>query len=523
MGCPKKQNREPFRKSDRNCYYVQHGTNQLRLSPDKDEAWRLWHELMARKPEEPKTITWSSYAVVEVIDRFLDWCLKNRARPTYEAYQQRLQPLVDGIPPTLASGDLKPYHLTRIMDAKEGWGANRKSDFAGAVNRAYNWAIRQGLSTSNPVSNVEKPAREVREPTISPADYVEVMAKVTEPNFRLLLELAWETGARPQELRKIEARYHDPANQRIVFPPKEAKGKKYHRVIYLGSDRAKEIVAGQAKVHPEGAMIGPLLPPDPGGGRPRKTGMRDVLDAILHILRAGCQWRYLPGDLPPKSTARRYFNDWRRDGTLDRVHDHLRRKVRAAEKPYHPRASASVDSQSVDATSGGENRGRDNAKNVDGRKRHIVVDGMGLLLAVLVTAAAVDDAKGAAKLSARLGDQPMSRVRAMYAGSEYHTFTLHEWVRKKAGSDLSIVRRPKGSEGWVKLPIRWAVERTIEWLGRCRRLSKDREKTVVSSEAFLRLAMIQLMLHRLRPDETDAEFCYREVERSYIYLIIKQL
>ena len=127
--------------------------------------------------------------------------------------------------------------------------------------------------------------------------------------------------------------------------------------------------------------------------------MRDVLDAILYILRTGCQWRYLPVDFPPKSTVWRYFDQWRRDGTLDQIHDILRRKVRSAEKPYHPRTSASVDSQSIDTTSGGEQRGRDNAKNVNGRKRHIVVDSMGLLLAVLVTAASVDDAAAAPRCS----------------------------------------------------------------------------------------------------------------------------
>jgi putative transposase len=141
--------------------------------------------------------------------------------------------------------------------------------------------------------------------------------------------------------------------------------------------------------------------------------MRDVVDAIFYILRTGCQWRYLPADLPPRSTTWRYFDRWRRDGTLDALHDLLRRKVRAAEKPYHPRTSASVDSQSVDTTSGGEERGRDNAKNVDGRKRHIVVDSMGLLLAVLVTAADVDDAKAAAELFARLQGQPVSKVVRM--------------------------------------------------------------------------------------------------------------
>jgi putative transposase len=258
------------------------------------------------------------------------------------------------------------------------------------------------------------------------------------------------------------------------------------------------------------SLIESHIPPVHPGGRPRKTDVRDVLDAVLYILRTGCQWRYLPKDFPPKSTVWRYFDQWRRDGTLDTLHDLLRKKVRTMEKPYHPRTTASVDSQSVDTTSGGEQRGRDNAKNVDGRKRHIVVDSMGLLLAVLVTAADVDDAKGAAALFARLEGQPMSHVKTMYADTKYHNFTLYQWVESNAAWDLSIVRRPKDAEGWVKLPIRWTVERTFAWLGRCRRLSKDREKSVLSSESFIKLAMIQLMLHRLRPDETDADFHYRE-------------
>src|SRR3954464_6514888 len=180
------------------------------------------------------------------------------------------------------------------------------------------------------------------------------------------------------------------------------------------------------------ALIEPHLPAPPGGGRPVKTDPRDVVDAILYILRAGCQWRYLPSDFPPKSTVWRYFDKWRRDGTLDRVHDQLRKKVRAAQKPYHPRTTASVDSQSVDTTSGGEQRGRDNAKNVDGRKRHIVVDSMGLLLAVLVTAASVDDGRAATELFARLEGQPVSRVRRMFADSKYHNMALYEWVGANA-------------------------------------------------------------------------------------------
>ena len=257
------------------------------------------------------------------------------------------------------------------------------------------------------------------------------------------------------------------------------------------------------------ALIEPHIPVYPGG-RPRKTSTRDVLDAILYILRTGCQWRYLPIDFPPRSTVWRYFDEWRHNGTLEAIHDSLRRRVRTAEKPYHPRTTASVDSQSVDTTSGGEARGRDNHKNVDGRKRHIVVDSMGLLLAVLVTAASVDDGVAAKELFARLEGQPISQVRRMFADSKYRNHALNGWVAANADYEVVVVSRPEGSKGWVKLPIRWMVERTFAWLGRCRRLSKDRERSVRSSEAFVKLAMIQLMLHRLHPTN-DPAFHYRKV------------
>ena len=255
------------------------------------------------------------------------------------------------------------------------------------------------------------------------------------------------------------------------------------------------------------ALIEPHLPVYPGG-RPRTTDLRDVVDGVLYVLRTGCQWRFLPKDFPPKSTVWRYFDEWRHNGTIEAVHDSLRRKVRAAEKPYSPRTTASIDSQSVDTTSGGEQRGRDNAKNVDGRKRHIVVDSLGLLMAVLVTSADVDDAKAAAELFSRLEDQPMSKVKRMFADNKYHNTVLYEWVEENADWDLEIVRRPKDAKGWVLLPIRWTVERTFAWLGKCRRLSLDREKSVRSSEAFIRLAMIHLMINRLKPQNNNAEFHY---------------
>jgi putative transposase len=256
------------------------------------------------------------------------------------------------------------------------------------------------------------------------------------------------------------------------------------------------------------ALIEPHLPVYTGG-RPRTTNLRDVVDAILYVLRTGCQWRYLPKDFPPKSTVWRYFDEWRHNGTLDAIHEALRRKVRAAEKPYSPRTSASVDSQSVDTLSGGEQRGRDQAKNINGRKRHIVVDSMGLLLAVLVTAANVDDAQAAAELFGRLEGQPMSKVVRMYADSKYHNFALYEWVQEHADWELAVIRRPPGAKGWVRLPIRWTVERTFAWLGKCRRLCHDRERSTRSAEAFIKLGMIHLMLNRLQPKHADVEFHYR--------------
>jgi putative transposase len=256
------------------------------------------------------------------------------------------------------------------------------------------------------------------------------------------------------------------------------------------------------------ALIEPLIPVYPGG-RPRKTDVRDVLDAIFYLLRAGCQWRYLPKDLPPKSTVWRYFGEWRHNGTLDATHDALRRKARTAGKPYAPRTTAGVDSRSADATSGGEQRGRDSHKNVNGRKRHVVVDSRGRLLAVLVTAASTDDARAARGLFGRPGGQPVGRVRRVFADTKYHNFAPYEWVGANAGWEPVIVRRPDGERGWVGLPLRWAVGRAFAWPGRCRRPAADRGGSVRSSGAFVKLAMIHLMLNRLEPKAADPEFRYR--------------
>jgi putative transposase len=256
------------------------------------------------------------------------------------------------------------------------------------------------------------------------------------------------------------------------------------------------------------AFLEPFLPPRKRLGRP-PADLREVLNGILYLLRTGCQWRLLPKDFPPWSTVHTWYRRWRRDGTWDHIHEALRQQARRlAGRDPSPRSSA-ADSQSVKTTPVGGPHGFDNGKKVSGRKRHIWVDSTGLILAVLVTAADVYDSRAGCDLfHLRLWDD-LPRLEVVYTDTHFGADYLRADVFDWAPFRLEIVSRPKGSEGFVKLPQRWVVERTFAWLGRSRRLSKDYERLPESSEAMIRVSMIHLMLHRLAPVERPATQRFR--------------
>jgi putative transposase len=258
------------------------------------------------------------------------------------------------------------------------------------------------------------------------------------------------------------------------------------------------------------AILEPLIPPARTGGRKRELDMREVLNTILYLNRTGCQWDMLPHDLLPKSSVYDYFAAWRDDGTWQRLMDALRTRVRLEAGREPTPSAASIDSQTIKTTEQGGEHGYDGGKKINGRKRHILVDTMGLLLAVLVTTAALDDGAAAAGVVSKLDPQQYPRLQKLWGDNKYHNLGFRQWLAlHRPGWELEVKTRQPGVRGFAVLPQRWVVERTFAWHGRYRRQSRDYERRTDSSESMIRISAVHLMLRRLAPAKNTPAFRYR--------------
>jgi putative transposase len=240
--------------------------------------------------------------------------------------------------------------------------------------------------------------------------------------------------------------------------------------------------------------------------------MREVLNAILYQNRSGCQWDMLPHDLLPKSTVYDYFAQWRDDGTWSQMVAALRTQIRVRAGRAPTPSAVCIDSPSVKTTEmGGAERGDDGGKQINGRKRHLLVDTLGLLVAIVITGAGVDDGVAAPLLLAQLSPVTSPRLVLIYGDRKYHNHHLHAWLAaNRPHWRIEVKQRPAGAKGFTPLEKRWVVERTNAWHGRYRRNSKDYERKPASSAAMIHISHIHLMLNRLAPRHCPA-FHDREV------------
>ncbi len=245
---------KPWFREDRHAWFVTINGHRHNLGPDEREAKRQFHEIMSR----PKPIAQTAdISIAGVFEKFLEWCSKHRAQGTYDWLQYRIQLFVDTLGETarLTVSHLKPFHVVEWIDKHEDWSSTYRRGIIAAVQRPFNWAVKLGYIAENPIRHVEKPSVGRREQIVTPEEWVKIRDCYREGDpFRDLLEFAWETGCRPQEVRRIEARHVFLQRHTVVFPKEESKGKKYRRVIYL-TPRAEEIIARLLTVRPPGLLF----------------------------------------------------------------------------------------------------------------------------------------------------------------------------------------------------------------------------------------------------------------------------
>ncbi len=242
-------------------------------------------------------------------------------------------------------------------------------------------------------------------------------------------------------------------------------------------------------------LLEPFVRGNPVGPQPVVHSRREVVNAILYVSRTGVQWRYLPHDFPDWQSVYSYFRQWKKDGTLKFIHDVLRGKVRK-QAGRSPQPSAGIlDSQSVKTDVQADTRGYDANKKVKGRKRHLLVDTLGLVLVTWITTADVQDRDATAAVLPLAAEQ-FPTLQKVWADAAYEGPRV-ERIAQQAGVEVAIVKRSDNTPGFVVQAKRWIVERTLGWLSRERRLARDYERTEESSEAFIYLGMIRLMLGRL--------------------------